>query len=444
MQKRLLTRVLVTSYIIITLVVCGLAWMITVLYGQQLYNETTTKLIAELPVIAAEFREHYLVPITQASDNDNIDATYLMATCTDQYHSLWHSTAAKEQAIDNICENYQQIKGNYGPAYLEYGPQNTYFSYVLSVVIDEKDYHLIILKDAAQLIQQLNEFDRIMLLRLAAVLAIAYVLLTSAAYWGLMPLRHLKSELDNLKNGQQQTLSKNYPIELQEITGSLNELLQQNQQRQTRYQNAMNDLAHSLKTRLAASIAIIDDKSLSQEQTKQRTLQQINDMDQLVKYQLKRAMIGKQGLMMQTTPIAATVADIAQMMDKIYQAKQVQFSTNIESNLSFPLSKGDVMELVGNLLENAYRLCISEVKLSASKQQGYYQLIVEDDGPGVEDAIKEKIIQRGVRADTQTPGQGIGLAVCQELVDSYHGQLLIETSDLLGAKFIIKLPLAFN
>lgn len=92
-------------------------------------------------------------------------------------------------------------------------------------------------------------------------------------------------------------------------------------------------------------------------------------------------------------------------------------------------------------MENAFRLCISQVQISARfTDQGDFELIVEDDGPGVEEKLRQKIIQRGVRADTQSPGQGIGLAVCDEIVSSYGGYLSIEESYLEGAKFRITIP----
>jgi two-component system sensor histidine kinase PhoQ len=129
------------------------------------------------------------------------------------------------------------------------------------------------------------------------------------------------------------------------------------------------------------------------------------------------------------------------MLFKIYRDKQVQFKANIPANLQFPGNKGDLMELCGNLMENAFRLCISQVQVSARlTEQGDFELIVEDDGPGVEEKLRQKIIQRGVRADTQSPGQGIGLAVCDEIVSSYGGELSIEESHLEGARFRIRIP----
>ena len=98
------------------------------------------------------------------------------------------------------------------------------------------------------------------------------------------------------------------------------------------------------------------------------------------------------------------------------------------------------MELLGNLMENAYRLCISEVRVSAVSRDGQFELVVEDDGPGIEESLRDKVLQRGVRADSRSPGQGIGLAVCDEIVSSYQGTLTIENSVLEGALFRVRLP----
>jgi two-component system sensor histidine kinase PhoQ len=102
------------------------------------------------------------------------------------------------------------------------------------------------------------------------------------------------------------------------------------------------------------------------------------------------------------------------------------------------------MELLGNLMENAFRLCVNQVNVSIQKTNNLYRLCVEDDGKGVDDTQKQKIIQRGMRADTQSPGQGIGLAVCQEIVTSYGGKLSVNTSNLGGAAFIIEFPISNN
>ncbi|WP_351018188.1 ATP-binding protein [Shewanella sp. AC91-MNA-CIBAN-0169] len=440
-KKRLLTRMFLTSLGIIALVGFGLAWLITLLHAQNRYNQTTSALIAQLPIIAAEFRENNLIPITQAREGDDVDTQYIMATCNSSYNTLWRSDYAIGLNLNNICEQYLDIKDDLPPFYLNFNDQQSYFAYLLSIDVETEMYHLLILKDATALKTELSQFNRLTYFRLAMVMAIALLLLVSAAYWGMRPLTKLKQELIQLQQGHKKSLSQDYPVELQGITTALNQLMDQTDQRQTRYQNAMNDLAHSLKTRLAASIAIIDDDALDRQQQHQKILEQINDMDHLVQYQLKRAMLGQQGLRQQQTAIAPIAQQLAQMLDKIYRDKHVIFTLNISASLQLPLSKGDVMELLGNLLENAFRLCGNNVMISAaSLDNNLIQLSVEDDGPGVDHAIKQKIIQRGMRADTQSSGQGIGLAVCHELVSSYGGTMTIGTSELGGAAFVIQLP----
>jgi two-component system sensor histidine kinase PhoQ len=440
-KKRLLTRMFLTSLGIIALVGFGLAWLITLLHAQNRYNQTTSALIAQLPIIAAEFRENNLIPITQAREGDDVDTQYIMATCNSSYNTLWRSDYAIGLNLNNICEQYLDIKDDLPPFYLNFNDQQSYFAYLLSIDVETEMYHLLILKDATALKTELSQFNRLTYFRLAMVMAIALLLLVSAAYWGMRPLTKLKQELIQLQQGHKKSLSQDYPVELQGITTALNQLMDQTDQRQTRYQNAINDLAHSLKTRLAASIAIIDDDSLDRQQQHQKILEQINDMDHLVQYQLKRAMLGQQGLRQQQTAIAPIAQQLAQMLDKIYRDKHVIFTLNISASLQLPLSKGDVMELLGNLLENAFRLCGNNVMISAaSLDNNIIQLSVEDDGPGVDHAIKQKIIQRGMRADTQSSGQGIGLAVCHELVSSYGGTMTIGTSELGGAAFVIQLP----
>ncbi|MDP5145550.1 ATP-binding protein [Shewanella sp. ULN5] len=440
-KKRLLTRMFVTSLSIIALVGFGFAWSVTVLHAQNRYAQITAEYIAELPVIAAEFRENNLIPITEAEDNDNIETSYIMATCNNHFNSLWRSQLAKDLQLTEICEKYSDIKDDYQAYYLDFDGLPSYLVFKLSTVIDGKAFHLLILKDAANITSELKKFNRLTYFRLAIVLGAALFLLISAAYWGMLPLKQLKQELLKLKQGKQQSLSDDYPVELQEITQALNQLIIQSQQRQSRYQDAMNDLAHSLKTRLAASIALIDDSSLTQQDKDQQIQQQIQDMDHLVKYQLKRAMMGRQGLLKEYTDIRPVLDQLIQMLSKLYQNKNINFIIHCPDNLAFPVSKGDLMELCGNLIENAAKFCISTIEITAQQQtNGLLKLQVDDDGPGVDEHYRKKVTQRGVRADTQYAGQGIGLAVCVELVSSYGGSFEIKTSHLQGAAFIIQLP----
>lgn len=451
-NKRLLTRMFTTSLGIITFVGLLLAYFVTELNTVSRYNQFTSDLIAKLPVMAADYRENNLVPITQAQDNDNIETDFIMATCDHLLNSLWQSNLASDNALNKICETYRIASSQSDAPILHFSattdadtheaiPERHYLVLKLDTKVDDKDFSLLILKDAKAFLSEQKRFSRLTYIRLLFILLAASALLASAAYWSMAPLRKLKIELQKLKQGSQKQLTYSYPIELEEITESLNQLLSQNQQRQSQYQNAMNDLAHSLKTRLAASVALIDDNTLNDVDKHAKILAQIDDMDQLVKYQLKRAMIGRQGLLKELTLVKPVMTQLGDMLSKVYQHKQVNLSISCPDDLSVPMTKGDVMELCGNLMENAFKFCISTVEIKIERfKSGEIILSVDDDGPGIPEELREKVLHRGARADTKQQGQGIGLAVCDELVHSYQGRLQITTSHLQGACFTITLP----
>ncbi|QYJ80201.1 ATP-binding protein [Shewanella acanthi] len=442
LKKRLLTRMFLTSLSIIALVGFGLAWMVNILHAQNSYNEETAKLIAEIPQVAAELREHDLIPDTSEwLEENNKQARYIIASCDEKFKQVWTSSLAVDRGLFDTCERFNEIRNESPPYYLTMADDRGYFVYLLAVEIAGEHYNLLVMKDAAKLEQEYSKFSKRTYIRLTMVLALALVLLISAAYWGMRPLVRMQNELQSINQGKTKSLSEGYPVELEGVTQALNQMLQQSSAQQQRYQNAMNDLAHSLKTRLAAVHAITDDSSLNKQASDEKIMEQISQMDQLVKYQLKRAMLGRQGLKHEKTLILPVVEPLAQMLFKIYREKQVQFECKIASELLFPGNKGDLMELCGNLMENAFRLCISRVRITAQhNERGEFELTVEDDGPGVEENLRQKILQRGVRADTQSPGQGIGLAVCDEIVSSYGGTLSIDESPLEGACFRIRLP----
>ena len=442
-KKRLLTRMFLTSLSIIALVGFGLAWMINILHAQNSYNEETAQLIAEIPKVAAELKEHDLIPDSSEWLNENnAPERYVIASCDTGFRQVWTSSLAVDRGLFDTCERFNEIRNDSPPYYLNLADDNGYFIYLLVVEIAGNKYNLLVMKDAANLEAELDKFSRLTYIRLAMVLALALILLISAGYWGMRPLVRMRSELENVNSGKLKTLSQDYPVELEGVTQALNQLLIQSSAQQDRYQNAMNDLAHSLKTRLAAVHAITDDATLDKHGASEKIMEQVSQMDLLVKYQLKRAMLGRKGLKQQQTIVAPLVNQLSQMLFKVYRDKQVMFEAHIPIEHVFPGDKGDLMELCGNLMENAFKLCISKVRVSASyNDHSEFVLIVEDDGQGIEESIKQKIIQRGVRADTQKPGQGIGLAVCHEIVTSYSGKLEIEDSELEGAKFIITIPI---
>ena len=238
-----------------------------------------------------------------------------------------------------------------------------------------------------------------------------------------------------LNKGSGKKLSSTYEPELLNVTSALNQLIDSERAQKERYQNSMNDLAHSLKTRLALLRAVNQDNKESSKDFDNILNDQVSQMDQIVHYQLRRAVSGRSSILAKPVPVAAEAQKLLTTLDKVYSHKGVKSRLEDPDNSVFFGQQDDLMELLGNLLDNAYKFCISQVKLSCQidKDQGL-TLLIEDDGLGVDDAIRKDILKRGVRADS-SGGQGIGLAVASEIVDSYSGSISIFNSELGGAGF---------
>ena len=168
---------------------------------------------------------------------------------------------------------------------------------------------------------------------------------------------------------------------------------------------------------------------------------QIERMSQQISYQLQRASLRKSGLVRHQVQLAPLLDTLCDALDKVYREKRVRVERDFDKILMIPMEQGALLELLGNLLENAFRLCLGEIRVSAQVRDGYCELKVEDDGPGVPEDQRERILKRGERLDAQHPGQGIGTAVVKDIIESYDGELFLEASPLGGAEFRIRFPL---
>lgn len=260
--------------------------------------------------------------------------------------------------------------------------------------------------------------------------------------WGFASLRALGRELDEVENGSRDSLSDTHPHELLRLTRSLNRLLDSERRQRERYRDSLGDLAHSLKTPLAVLQGVAD--SLAGERRHREQVEvlhaQIERMSQQVDYQLQRASLRRSGLRRHREALGPVLDVLSQALDKVYRDKRVVLSRDFPAALQLPMERGALLELLGSLLENAYRLCLGQIRVRARSNAEGCELWVEDDGPGIPAARREQILQRGERLDTRHPGQGIGTAVAKDIIDSYGGSLQLEDSALGGACFRIWLP----
>lgn len=259
--------------------------------------------------------------------------------------------------------------------------------------------------------------------------------------WGFRSLRGLSRELDQVESGAIESLSDTHPRELLRLTRSLNRLLASERRQRERYRDSLSDLAHSLKTPLAVLQSVAENIRLVPANSEHARVlaSQVERMSQQIDYQLQRASLRKSGLVQHRVKLLPLLELLSEALDKVYLDKQVVLHKSFANDFWVPMEKAALLELLGNLLENAYRLCLREVRVSARYRAKVCELLVEDDGPGVPAEQRQRIVRRGERLDTQHPGHGIGLSVAKDIIESYDGELSLHDSELGGAAFVVQL-----
>lgn len=243
-------------------------------------------------------------------------------------------------------------------------------------------------------------------------------------------MSRLTAELESIELGKSQVLQGRYPDEIEPVIKQVNTLLKTEQQQRQRYRNALSDLAHRLKTPLS----VIQSQPALDEVTKE----QLTVVDNMIEHQLKRAQSAGDSAWHLGVNINETINKLMSALEKIYRQRKLSFQLDIDDAATFKGDEADLMEILGNLLDNACKAAKQHIAIEVKITDKQLRVSVEDDGMGIDDAEKEVILQRGVRADTYDKGHGIGLAIVRDLVDSYHGQLIVSRSERYhGAKFVI-------
>ena len=240
-------------------------------------------------------------------------------------------------------------------------------------------------------------------------------------------------------------LSDDFPDELSSVASNMNLLIGSERGRAERYRNTLDNLAHSLKTPLAAIRAVLSEQQQSTILVTNRVEEQIERMNDIVRYQLaKPATI--HGGELRHHRAAGTLPEIDKLvagLRKVHRDKNPQIDVDVDKTAMFRGDTGDLLELAGNLLDNACKWCESRVAVSVqaldgvTADTGNLLLAVEDDGPGIPQDARDALLQRGMRLDENAPGHGIGLAVVKELAASYDGEVTIGDSALGGAKISV-------
>ena len=259
---------------------------------------------------------------------------------------------------------------------------------------------------------------------------------------GVSPINNLRHRLAGLHEGRDRRIEGTYPTEVQPLVSDLNTLLENREHAVRRAIAKAGDLAHGLKTPLAVLAHEAERaRAAGQPELAAAVSQQVERMRRQVDYHLAHARAAAAGAAPGTMcSIRDSVEGLSRAMHRLYADRGISIEIDVASDLMVRVQREDLDEMIGNLLDNACKWGRSHVHIDAHKAESALDVIVDDDGAGLDAGLRESVLQRGVRADEAAPGSGLGLAIVRDLAEVYGGSISLHTSPLGGLRARLRLP----
>ncbi|MFA5922824.1 MAG: ATP-binding protein [Methylococcaceae bacterium] len=249
---------------------------------------------------------------------------------------------------------------------------------------------------------------------------------------GFHRLARISQQIRALEQGERAQLDTDVPQEVAALVQEVNWLLKVLDQRLQRSRNALGDLAHALKTPLTVLQQLPREAALKPQPEICHILQtQTTNMQKMMERVLKRARLAGSGPTFTKFDIKQEIPALIKVLQSMYRDKNLTISFIAPETATLLIDREDMLELAGNLLDNACKWAKSRVNLYFDSNKVIH-LIVEDDGPGVSDADFATLTQRGTRLDEAVSGYGLGLSIAQSIAEQYGGQLILRRSNELG------------
>lgn len=271
---------------------------------------------------------------------------------------------------------------------------------------------------------------------LALILILQRITITRA----LRPLERARQQIAQLQQGQRSQLDAEVPSELQPLVEQINHLLAHTEDSLRRSRNALGNLGHALKTPLAVLLSLAGSERLRDTPQLQSQLrEQLEQIQQRLTRELNRARLAGDALPGARFDCDAELPSLLSTLSMIH-GTGLAIEQDVPARLQLPWDREDLLELLGNLLDNACKWADSQVRLSIRSTPQGYRLWVDDDGPGIPDQSRQQVLERGSRLDEQVAGHGLGLGIVRDIVEAWQGQIELQESPLGGLRVDIRLP----
>ena len=296
--------------------------------------------------------------------------------------------------------------------------------------------------DAAELDDEVLTFDGAIVMTFLVLAAVLLLTTLFQVRFGLAPLNRISRSLAAIRSGKAEKLVGSFPVEIEPLARETNALIDANREIVERARTHVGNLAHALKTPLS----VITNEAREQKgPLADKVVEQAEIMRTQITHHLDRARVAaRSNAIGDVTEVKPVLDALKRTLDRIYEERGLALKVICADELKFRGEKQDFEEMVGNLLDNACKWAKGNVSVSAerAKDADMIDILVDDDGPGLTEADRAKVVKRGQRLDETKPGSGLGLSIVADLADLYKGRFGLAPSPQGGLRAKLELPAA--
>lgn len=445
-------RLLALTLVTLALALSSAGWWLTGLFRDEVMREFDATLVRQLDQVTARLQVSDIgAPVidTRALSDPRLDKPFsglywqLDRLTPDgsgreevlRSRSLWDE--ALSLSVDTLADGQLHLHETTGPQ----GTRLRVAERALQIEGASGRWRLMMAADLQASDVAVQRFGRVLTLSLVALgLLLVLAALTQVAI-GLAPLQAMQAALARVRGGSAQRIEGRFPAEVQPLIDEFHAVLERQEASLERARTQAGNLAHALKTPLAV---LTNAAGQHPDHPLATTVgEQVQAARRQVDWHLARARVAAtHRLPGQRTPIAPVLTGLLRVMQKVHADRAIRWvATDIDPALCFAGEAQDLQEMLGNLLDNAGRAARQVVRVEARRLDDRLLVIdVSDDGPGIADAQRKAVLQRGIRLDESTPGSGLGLAIVDDLAQLYDGRVTLGTSSLGGLQASLSLP----
>jgi signal transduction histidine kinase len=311
---------------------------------------------------------------------------------------------------------------------------------------EEGRYLVAVAGDPAEIDEEIHSFDSALVLTFGVLAIVLLLTTTFQVRFGLAPLKRISEGLAAIRSGGAERLEGAFPVEIAPLARETNALIDANREIVARARTHVGNLAHALKTPI--SVMLNEATTHGADPLALKVREQTEIMRDQVTRHLERARLAARVAAIGTvTEVGPVVSALVRTMEKIHHHRAIAFDVNAPENVRFRGEQQDLEEMVGNLVDNAFKWAQSRVVIETISQardarndQRTIRIVVDDDGPGLSPQEREQVARRGRRLDETKPGSGLGLSIVVELANLYGGGLTLGTAPIGGLRAELILP----